>query len=85
MNSSDTDLTHLIRMRYGTSPFEPSESQLNKIKAEIKSICNLRRDPTVAEWNEIVKRNCPSAGSHGYHGANMSDLITLLKLATKPN
>ena len=78
MNTFDNDLAHLIMIKFGTSPQEPSESQLAKIKASIKA---LGRVATEADWRRVVQIYCPGTGRHFYAGLDNSDLNTLLSLA----
>lgn len=83
MNMNDQELGHKLKLKYGTAPNDPSASQLELIKRDIKALVAKGITPTENDWAEIVKRHCPSAGSYGYKGADTSDLITLLQLATK--
>ncbi|MGF1719662.1 hypothetical protein L4D20_06395 [Vibrio kyushuensis] len=83
MNTYDQELGHKLKLKFGTAPNDPSASQLESIKRDIKALVARGITPTGNDWAEIVKRHCPSAGSYGYKGADTSDLITLLQLATK--
>lgn len=82
MSYDNESLKLKIRLSFGTSQFEPTNQQLEDIKREFRSIIALKTHCTEKELGEIVKKVCPSAGTCGYFGANHSDLITLLKLAT---
>lgn len=83
MNINDQELGHKLKLKFGTAPNEPSATQLGLIKRDVKALVAKGITPTVRDWTEIVKRYCPSAGNYGYKGADTSDLITLLQLATK--
>lgn len=85
MNLYDQELAHKLKLKFGTVPNEPNQQQLESIKREIRSLVKQGLTPSESDWFKIVKRYCPSAGTHGYFGADNSDLITLLQLATKPN
>jgi len=81
--TSDDQLRHAIKMKYGTAPQDPDNQQLDQIKKQLKAIVDSGRIPTADEWWNIVHTNCPSAGKYRYAGIDNSDLTTLLKLATK--
>jgi hypothetical protein len=83
MNMYDQELGHKLKLKFGTAPNDPNATQLESIKRDIKALVAKGITPTGSDWAEIVKRHCPSAGSYGYRGADTSDLITLLQLATK--
>lgn len=83
MNNNDQQLAHSIKLKFGTGPNEPSAVQLASIKADIAALVQKGITPTLSDWAEIVKRYCPDAGRYIYKGADTSDLITLLQLATK--
>jgi hypothetical protein len=84
LNSNDQKLAHAIKLKFGTAPHEPTETQLEYIKAALQTIVNSGKTPTDKEWLDIVKRYCPGTGTHVYAGQDNSDLIALLRLATKP-
>lgn len=81
--NSDQELAHRIKIKFGTAPNEPTSYQLAKIKQEIQGLIAKGQRPSEKDWAEIVKRHCPDAGSYVYKGADTSDLITLMQLATK--
>ena len=81
--SSDQELAHKIKIKFGTSPNEPNWQQLENIKRDIHALVAKGITPTEKDWAEIVKRHCPDAGSYIYRGADTADLITLMQLATK--
>lgn len=83
MNNSDQQLAHSIKLKFGTPPDEPNAIQVAQIKTDIQALIQKGVTPTLIDWAEIVKRYCPDAGRYGYKGADTSDLITLLQLATK--
>ncbi|MGK0270649.1 MAG: hypothetical protein ACI88H_001296 [Cocleimonas sp.] len=83
MNQSDQQLAHTLKIKYGTAPSEPNEQQLAAIKMDIQTLVNQGRSPTENDWQEIVTRHCPDAGRYKYAGADNSDLVTLLQMATK--
>ncbi len=83
MTSYDQELSHRLKIKFGTAPNEPNARQLELIKSDIRAIHAKGATPTEKQWAEIVKRHCPNAGGYGYAGADNSDLITLLRLATK--
>jgi len=84
MNSNDQTLAHRIKLKFGTAPNEPSDYQLLQIKKEIQALVNKGITPSASDWASIVKKHCPNAGSYFYGGADTSDLVTLLQMATKP-
>lgn len=79
--TSNQQLAHALRMRFGLPPTQPTESQLASIKAAIKRIKDLGRTATHTDWEEVVKSYCPGFGEWAYRGADNSDLNTLLALA----
>jgi hypothetical protein len=81
--NSDQELAHRLKIKFGTSPYEPTSYQLEAIKRDVLALAQKGITPTISDWASIVKKHCPSAGTHGYCGADTSDLITLMKLATK--
>lgn len=78
MNNDDNKLAHALRMKFGLSPYEPTQEQLNKIKNEINSV----EKPTTQDWLRIVSKYCPSTGTYKYAGVDNSDLNVLLSLAS---
>ena len=83
MNTDDQKLAHSIKIKFGTAPGFPTQSQLELIKQDLLVLLSKGEDPTENDWFEIVKRHCPGTGNYSYSGADNSDLITLLQLATK--
>jgi len=83
MDANEQELSHNIKMKFGTAPNEPNKKQLKKIKNDINDLVLNSIEPTASDWGNIVKKHCPDAGKYGYRGQDTSDLITLLKLATK--
>lgn len=81
--NSDQELAHKIKIKFGTAPNNPRPYQLEKIKQDIQALVAKGKTPSKSDWAEIVKKHCPSAGSYFYTGADTSDLITLMQLATK--
>ncbi|MBL0010529.1 MAG: hypothetical protein IPP22_04980 [Nitrosomonas sp.] len=81
--NNDQELAHRLKIKFGTAPNEPTSFQLEKIKQDIKAFLAKGITPSESDWAEIVKKHCPSTGSYGYKGADTSDLITLMQLATK--
>lgn len=81
--NSDQELAHKIKIKFGTAPSEPTSYQLMKIKQDIQALVAKGITPSAKDWTDIVKKHCPNAGSYIYKGADTSDLITLMKLATK--
>lgn len=81
--SSDQELAHKIKIKFGTAPNEPTSSQLEKIKQGIQALVAKGITPSAKDWADIVKKYCPDAGSYFYKGADTSDLITLMQLVTK--
>ncbi|OEE28164.1 hypothetical protein [Aliivibrio fischeri] len=77
----EQDLGHKLKIKFGTP--ELNSYQLQYIKSDIKALVARGVVPTENDWAEIVKKYCPEAGSYFYKGADTSDLITLLQLATK--
>lgn len=83
MNQNDQQLSHALKIKYGTAPSDPNELQLAAIKKDIQFLIDQGKTPTEYDWQEIVKRHCPGAGQYKYAGADNSDLVTLLQMATK--
>jgi len=81
--TNDQELAHKLKIKFGTAPNEPTSSQLEKIKQDIRVLVQKGVIPTELDWASIVKKHCPDAGNYGYYGADTSDLITLMQLATK--
>jgi hypothetical protein len=81
--TNDQELAHKLKIKFGTAPNEPTSSQLEKIKQDIRVLAQKGVAPTELDWESIVKKHCPDAGIYGYYGADTSDLITLMQLATK--
>ncbi len=75
------ELGYKLKIKFGTP--ELTSYQILCIKNDIKSLVARGVTPTEIDWAEVVKRHCPQAGSYFYKGADTSDLITLLQLATK--
>lgn len=73
--STIDNLKYAIKMKFGTAPNEPTDTQLKKILDEISIYPEYQR--TVELWRSIVKKHIPSAGSHGYYGLDNSDLNQL--------
>lgn len=81
--NSDQELAHKIKIKFGTSSNEPTSYQLEKIKQHIQALVAKGITPSEKDWADIVKKYCPDAGSYLSKGADTSDLITLMQLATK--
>lgn len=81
--SNDHELAHKIKIKFGTAPSEPTSFQLERIKQDIQTLVGRGITPSEKGWSEIVKKHCPGAGNYAYKGADTSDLITLMQLATK--
>lgn len=81
--NNDQELAHRIKIKFGTAPSEPTSYQLEKIKQDIQALVAKGFTPSEKDWADIVKKYCPDAGSYIYKGADTSDLITLMQLATK--
>lgn len=71
-------LAHALKLRYGTAPSEPTDSQIDLICAYIERV-GRQRQPTDRDWAEAVNRYCPTAGTHKYGAIDNSDLNALLK------
>lgn len=72
---------HTLKIKYGTSPYEPTTEQVIHICDYINKIRSSGRFPTEQDWVAAVRLYCPSAGQYQYHGIDNSDLNTLLALA----
>jgi hypothetical protein len=83
MNSNDQALAHSIKLKFGTAPSDPSDYQLSQIKKEIQALVNKGITPSASDWSSVVKKYCPNTGNYFYGGADTSDLVTLLQMATK--
>lgn len=81
--NNDQELAHRIKIKFGTAPNEPTSYQLEKITKDIQALIENGVTPSEADWADTVKRYCPNAGSYVYKGADTSDIITLMRLATK--
>ena len=81
--NNDQELAHRLKIKFGTAPGEPDTFQLEKIKQDIRALLKKGTTPSEVDWANIVKKYCPSAGRYNYSGADTSDLITLMQLATK--
>ncbi len=81
--NNDQELAHRLKIKFGTALNEPTSFQLEKIKQDVKALLAKGITPSESDWAEIVKKHCPGAGSYQYKGADTSDLITLMQLATK--
>lgn len=77
------DFAYRIRMTFGTSPHEPSRSQVFCISSEAVAYAKSGNVLDAAKWSELVKKHCPSAGQWVYKGLDNSDIRTLLALATQ--
>ena len=83
MTTNDQELANKLKLKFGTNPNNPNLAQLESIKKDIKALVSIGETPTESDWANIVKKHCREAGSYRYKGADNSDLITLLELATK--
>ena len=75
------DLAYLLRMKFGTSPHEPTPQQIQSISLEVRQLHRYGVSLDLAQWHEIVKKHCPSTGRWVYRGVDNSDLQALLTLA----
>jgi len=57
---------------------------LAAIKGAIVRVHATGHTLTDSDWYEVMKRYCPTVGSWAYKGLDNSDLVTLLRLATRP-
>ncbi|EOU3969643.1 TPA: hypothetical protein H2X24_002502 [Salmonella enterica] len=80
--SNDDELAYRIKMKFGTSPMEPTPYQLARIKEDIQALIAIGITPSEKDWAVIIRRYCSSAGTYCYAGADTTDLITLMQLAT---
>lgn len=80
---SNQNLAHALKLKYGLAPHEPSAFQLQGILSDFSLL--VKRGGIVAEEDvlHIVRRHCPTAGHYMYKGLDNSDILALLKLATK--
>ena len=81
--NADQELAHRLKIKFGTAPNEPNAIQLEKIKRDIQALVARGITPSISDWAQIVGRYCPDAGRYSYHGADTSDLVTLMQLVTK--
>jgi hypothetical protein len=81
--SATEKLAQALKLKFGTSPSEPSATQMLSITAQIAKVTASGRTPTEDDWRKAVHTACPDAGRHKYAGLDNSDLNTLLALATK--
>lgn len=75
------DLAHALRMKFGTSPHEPTPQQIQLISLEVRQLHRYGVTLDLAKWQDLVKKYCPSAGGWAYRGLDNSDLQALLTLA----
>ena len=75
------DFAYRIRMKFGTSPYEPTSHQVFKISSEVVGYAKSGSVLDAAVWAELVKKYCPSAGQWAYRGLDNSDIRTLLAMA----
>lgn len=75
------DFGHQIRVTFGTSHYEPTHDQQQRIAHDFLSAYTQGKLNSRQDCFEIVKRHCPSAGKYSYRGLDNSDLNTLLQLA----
>ncbi|NVJ91807.1 MAG: hypothetical protein HWE34_09125 [Methylocystaceae bacterium] len=83
MNENDQELSHLIKLKFGTRQPGPSQIQIDAIKADIRKLISSGRTPTFEDLSRIVHIHCPDAGTCGYYGEDNTDLNTLLLLILK--
>lgn len=83
MDKRDQELAHRLKLKFGTAPNHPTKTELENIKKEIAKLIQSGTTPTENDWLYTVKKYCPSTGKYFYGGADNSDLITLMRLATK--
>ncbi|HIF6198068.1 hypothetical protein CGI23_24670 [Vibrio parahaemolyticus] len=74
------ELQHQIRMKFGTSPNEPSQYQLHEIVNKTNELYNAKQSVTEDELRIIVSDSCPTTGSWIYKGLDTTDVVTLLTL-----
>lgn len=74
-------LSQKLKIKYGTAPHEPTETQLVHICGAINKIIQAGKVPTEKDWSDAVHLYCPSSGRYKYAGIDNSDLNTLLALA----
>ena len=83
MIEDNQKLAHAIKIKFGTAPNNPTSYQLDRIKQDINTLLDKGLTLSERDWFEVVSRHCPETGKYFYRGKDLSDLITLLKLATK--
>ena len=83
MNQYDENLAHYLKIKFGLAPNHPNQDQLSLIKNDINNLVSCGITPTYDQWHDIIEKYCPEIGTHFYGGLDNSDLITLMKLATK--
>lgn len=81
--SATEKLAQALKVKFGTSPSEPSPAQMVLITAEVAKVQASGRAPSDDDWRKAVHTACPDAGRYRYAGLDNSDLNTLLALATK--
>jgi hypothetical protein len=67
-----------LRTRFGTAPQEPDLEQIARVIVDIEGILK-KRTPVDADWEDSVKRHCPSTGSQFYPATDFSDLNAILE------
>lgn len=82
MEMSNRDFAYSLQMKFGLSPTEPTDFQISQIRADVlKIVDQFGRQPTLAEWAQIVGSHCRSIGTHARMGVDNTDLNLLLQLA----
>jgi hypothetical protein len=62
-----SDFGHFLKVRFGLAPGDPTDEQLQNIIHSVKQFAATnKRDPTIDELGEIVRRHCPSFGRWKY-------------------
>jgi hypothetical protein len=73
-------LEHALRMRFGLSPSEPTDSQLDSIidyAGQLRAV--LDRPLTRDEWRDITSQYCPSIGKYKYSELDTTPLDQILE------
>jgi len=62
-----SDFGQFLKIRFGLAPSEPTTEQVNKVVRDVQQFAAAnKREPSVDELGEIVRRHCPSFGKWKY-------------------
>lgn len=77
------ELAHALKLKFKLAPDQPTDYQLELILEDIGRIEAVGREPSEADWANIVDKRVPQSGKHFYGGLDYSDLNALFAQAKK--